>query len=95
MLVDLKVSALSTSPCYHNLTKFHHVVPSVQKIRDPGMDIYNSVQKSPYEDQRESPRRHWRVDPGEGGVPELEIVERVDVIAVAGNPYVLHASFTG
>jgi hypothetical protein len=50
------------------------------------MDIHNSVQKSPYEDQRESPRRHRGVDLGEGGVPELEIVERVDVVAVAGNP---------
>jgi len=59
------------------------------------MDIHNSVQKSPYENQRESPRKNWRLDLGEEGVPELEIVERVDVVAVAGNPYVLHASFTG
>jgi len=51
------------------------------------MDIYTSVQKSPYENQRESPRRNWGVDIGEGGVPELDVVERVDV-AVARNPYV-------
>jgi len=52
------------------------------------MDIYNSLQKSPYENQRESPRRNWGLDLEEKGVPELEIVKRVDVVAVARNPYV-------
>jgi len=63
-----------------------HVVPSLQKIRDPGMDIHNSVQQSPCQDQRESPGRHWGVDLGEGGVPELDVVESVDIAAFAGNP---------
>jgi hypothetical protein len=62
------------------------IVPSVTKDGDPGMDIHNSVQKSPPEDQRESSRRYWGVDLAEGGVPELELVERVDVVAVTGNP---------
>ena len=50
------------------------------------MNFDNSVHEPPCEDQQESTRRHWGVDLGEGGVPELDVVERVDVVAVAGNP---------
>ena len=85
LLVGLKVSD-HFDPSTTTSRMPTHVLHSIQKIRDPGMDIHNSIQKSPYEDQRESPRRHWGVDIGEGEVSELGVVERVDVAVVTGNP---------
>jgi len=32
---------------------------SVQKIRDPGMGVHNSVHRTPQADQRGAPRRNW------------------------------------
>jgi len=49
---DLKVSDLFDWNMFTTSSRRPtHVVPSIQNIRNPGMDIHNSVQKSSYKDQ--------------------------------------------
>lgn len=52
------------------------------------MDIQNCLHKPPQAYQRDAPRRYWGVDLQKGGVPQVEIIKRVDIVAVAGNPLV-------
>jgi len=70
-----------TSQCFPTLAD-----TAARENRNPGMDIHGPVHKSPQAYQRWPSRRHGRVDLEEGGVPQLERINRLDAVAVARNP---------